>query len=98
MQLAHKIISSILTNLNGHFYSNADKNTAYNLMPSYEQTCRLLQFVVGNEHYDFNGLPNGISIGPAAFLAFMTKTFRPLILSENLITYLVGVFIQSQTK
>ena len=41
----------------------------------------------------------GISIGPAAFSAFMSKIFRPLkILKKNAITYLDDVFVQSQTK
>ena len=40
----------------------------------------------------------GISIGPAAFSAFMSKIVRPLILKKNAITYLDDVFMQSQTK
>ena len=40
----------------------------------------------------------GISIGPAAFSAFMSKIFRPLILNKNAIIYLDDVFMQSQTK
>ena len=35
---------------------------------------------------------------PAAFSALMRKTFRPLTLSKNAITYLDDVFMQSQTK
>ena len=94
MQLALKVNTSILKKINGHFYSNVDKNNAYTQMPLYEQSRHLLQFVIENQHYDFNGLRNGISIGLASFSAFMSKTFRPLILGENLITYLAGVFIQ----
>ena len=33
----------------------------------------------------------GISIGPAAFSAFMSKTFRPLDLSNNVIAHLDDV-------
>ena len=67
-------------------------------MPLDEQSLRLTQFVIGNQQYDFNRLFYGISIGPAAFSAFMSKTFRPLILKKNAITYLDDVFVQSQTK
>ena len=63
-----------------------------------EQSRRLTQFVIGNQQYDFNRLFYGISIGPAAFSAFMSKIFRPLILKKNAITYLDDVFMQSQTK
>ena len=73
-------------------------NSAYNQMPLDEQSRRLTQFVIGNQHYEFNRLFYGISIGPAAFSAFMSKIFRPLILKKNKITYLDDVFMQSQTK
>ena len=73
-------------------------NSAYNQMPLDEQSRRLTQFVIGNQQYEFNRLFYGISIGPAAFSAFMSKIFRPLILKKNAITYLDDVFMQSQTE
>ena len=73
-------------------------NSAYNQMPLDEQSRRLTQFVIGNQQYEFNRLFYGISIGPAAFSAFMGKIFRPLILKKNVITYLDDVFMQSETK
>ena len=73
-------------------------NSAYNQMPLDEQSGRLTQFAFGNQQYEFNRLFNGISIGPAAFSAFMSKIFRPLLLKKNAITYLDDVFMQSQTK
>ena len=73
-------------------------NSAYNQMPLDEQSRRLTQFVIGNQQYEFNRLFYGISIGPAAFSAFTSKIFRPLILKKNAITYLDDVFMQSQTK
>ena len=51
-------------------------NSAYNQMPLDEQSRRLTQFVIGNQQYEFNRLFYGISIGPAAFSAFMSKIFR----------------------
>ena len=73
-------------------------NSAYNQMPLDEQSRRLTQFVIGNQQYEFNRLFYGISTGPAAFSAFMSKIFRPLILKKHAITYLDDVFMQSQTK
>ena len=73
-------------------------NSAYNQIPLDEQSRRLTQFVIGNQHYEFNRLFYGISIGPADFSAFMSKIFRPLILKKNAITYLDDVYMQSQTK
>ena len=67
-------------------------------MPLDEQSQRLAQFVIGNQQYEFNRLFCGISKGPAAFSAFLSKIFRPLILKKNAITYLDDVFMQSQTK
>ena len=73
-------------------------NSAYNQRSLDERTRRLTQFVIGNQQYEFNRLFYGISIGPAAFSAFMSKIFRPLILNKKAITYLDDVFMQSQTK
>ena len=73
-------------------------NSAYNQMPLDEQSRRLTQFVIRNQQYEFNRLFYESSIGPAAFSAFMSKIFRPLILKKNAIAYLDDVFMQSQTK
>ena len=61
-------------------------------MPLDEQSRRLTQFVIGNQQNEFNRLCYGISIGPAAFSAFMSKIFRPLILKKKANTYLDDVF------
>ena len=73
-------------------------NSAYNQKPLDEQSRRLTQFVIGNQQNEFNRLFCGISIGPAAFSALMSKIFKPLILKKNAIPYLDDVFMQSQTK
>ena len=88
----------ILTKINGKHFTTADMNSAYNQMPLDEQSRRVTQFVIGNQQYEFNRLFYGISIGPAAFSAFMSKIFRPLIPKKKAITYLDDVFMQSQTK
>ena len=76
-----------LTKINGKYFTTADMNSAYNQMPLDEQSRRLTQFVIGNQQNKFNRLFYGISIGPAAFSALMSKIFRPLILNKNAITY-----------
>ena len=73
-------------------------NSAYNQMPLAEQSRRLTQFIIGNQQYELNRLFYGISIGSAAFSAFMSKIFRPLILKKHAVTYLDDVFMQSQMK
>ena len=78
-----KPIQVILTKINGKYFTTADMNSAYNQMPLDEQSRRLTQFVIGNQQYEFNRLFYGISIGPAAFSAFMSKIFRPLILKKT---------------
>ena len=57
-------------------------------MPLDEQLRRLTQFVMGNQQYEFNRLFYGFSTGFAAFSAFMSKTFRPLTINKNAITYI----------
>ena len=68
-------------------------NRAYKQIPLDEKSRRLTQFVIGNQQYEFNRLFYGISIGPAAFSAFMSNSFRPLILSKNAITCLDDAFM-----
>ena len=63
-------------------------NSAYNQLLLDEQSRRLIEFVIGNQQYDFNR--------PAAFSLSVSKIFRPLILKKNAITY--DVFMQSQNK
>ena len=45
-----------------------------------------------------NSTAYSMEFPPAAFSAFMSKLFRPLILKKNAITYLDDVFMQSKTK
>ena len=91
-------IQGILTKINGKHFTTADMNNAYNQMPLDEQSRRLTQFVIGNQQHEFNRLFYGTSIGPAAFSAFMSKIFKPLILKKHATTNLDDVFMQSQTK
>ena len=73
-------------------------NSAYKQMPLDEQPRRLTQFLIGKQQYEINRLFYGFSVGPAAFSAFMSKIFRPLILSKKFIRYLDDCFLQSKTK
>ena len=69
-------------------------NSAFNQMPLDAQSRRLTQIAIGNQQYAFSRLFYGMSIERAAFSAFMSKTFRALILSKNVIPFLNEVFIQ----
>ena len=71
-------------------------NGAYNQMPLDEKSRLLTQFVIGNQQYGFKRLFYGI--GPAAFSAFISKIFRPLILNNNAITYLDDFFCDYKQK
>ena len=68
-------------------------NSACNQTPLDEQSRGLTQFVNGNQQYQFNRLFYGISIGPAAFSAFMSRIFKPLILNKSAITTEDEIFI-----
>ena len=76
-------IQVILTKINGNYFTTADKNSAHNQMPLDEQSRHLTETVIGHQQYEFKKLFYGISIGPAAFSAIMSKVFRPLILTKN---------------
>ena len=52
-----------------------------------EQSRRLTQLVIGNQQYDFNRFFYGILTGPAAFSAFTSNIFRPIIRNKSAITY-----------
>ena len=73
-------------------------NSANNQMPLVEESRRLTQFVIGNQQFEFYRLFYGKSIGPAAFSAFMSEIFRPLILKKNAITYLDDVLCHHKLK
>ena len=52
-------------------------------MPLDEQSGRVTQLFIGNQEYEINRLFYRISIGPAAFSAFMSEIFRPLKLKKK---------------
>ena len=62
-----KSIRIIVTGINGHYFTTADMNSAYNQISLDEQPRRLTKFVIGNQQYDFNRLFYGISMVPAGF-------------------------------
>ena len=73
--LQNQSIQVILPKINGKYFTTADMNSSYNQMPLDEQSRHFTKSVLGNQQYDFNRLFYGISIGPAAFSAFMSKIF-----------------------
>ena len=73
-------------------------NNAYNQMPLDEQSRSLTQFVIGNQQYEFNRLFYGISIGPAAFSAFMSKIYMKINWNSSTITILDPLIIHKLHK
>ena len=69
-------IQVILPKIKGHYYNTADMISAHKQMPLDELLRRLTQFVIGKQQYEFKRLFYGISIGTAAFAAFMSKIFK----------------------
>ena len=72
-----------LTRINGTIFTTADLNSAYNQIPSDEQSMRYTHFTIGNEQFCFKRLFYGISIGPAAFASILTQFLYPLIGKER---------------
>ena len=91
-------IQVVSTKLNGKYFTTADMNSADNQKPPDEKSRRLTQFIIGNQQYEFIRLFYGISIIPAAFSAFISKIFRPLILSKNAVTYLDDILRNHKQK
>ena len=81
-----------LTKTKGQYYTTADMNSAYNQVHLDEQSRRLTQFGNGNHQYEFNRLTYGNCIGAAAFSAFMSKIFRPLILIKKVFLNIYTMF------
>ena len=67
-------IQKILTKVNGKYFKTADMNSAYTQTPLDEQSRRFRQFVIEKQQDEVNRLYYGISIGPVAFSAFLSKT------------------------
>ena len=67
-------IQAVCTKINRKYFRTADMNSAYNKMSLDKQLRSLTPFVIGNQQYELNRLFYGISIGPAAFSAFISTT------------------------
>ena len=84
-----------LTRINGTIITTADLNSAYNQIPLDEKSMRYTHFTIGNEQY--KQFFYGISIGPAAFASILTHFLYPLIRKGTVITYVEGIFIQTNS-
>ena len=86
-----------LTRINGTIFTTADLNSAYNQIPLDDESMINTHFTIGNEKYCFKRLFYGISIGPAAFASILTNFLYPLIRKGTVITYVVVIFIQTNS-
>ena len=83
MQLAHRNKTSNTHKDNWSILTTAIMESAYNQITLEKQSHRLTEFVIGNRQYEIIRLFYGISIGTAAFSAFMSKIVRPRIPSKR---------------
>ena len=88
-----------LTRINGTILTTADLNSAYNQIPTEEQSMRYTHFTIGNEQYCFTILRlfYGISIGPATFASILTHFRYSLIRKGTVITYVDDISIQTNS-
>ena len=49
-----ELVHVILTKTNGHYYTTADINSAYNQMPLEEPSRRLTKFAIRNQQDEFD--------------------------------------------
>ena len=84
-----------LTRINGTIFATADLNSAYNQIPLDKQSMRYTHFTIENQQYCLERLFYGISIGTAAFASILTHLLHPLIRKGTVITYVDGIFIQT---
>ena len=72
-------IGSLLTRLNGNYFTTSDLCSAYNQVPLTEETQQLTSFVIGSKQYTFQRGFYGLCGLPNFFSRIMTIHFAPLI-------------------
>ena len=90
-------IGSLLTRLNGNYFTTSDLCSAYNQVPLTEETQQLTSFVIGSKQYTFQRGFYGLCGLPNFFSRIMTIHFAPLIKSRQAVTYIDDTIMQAQT-
>ena len=89
-------IGSLLTRLNGNYFTTSDLCSAYNQVPLTEETQQLTSFVIGSKQYTFQRGFYGLCGLPNFFSRIMTIHFAPLIKSRQAVTYIDDTIMQAQ--
>ena len=90
-------IGSLLTRLNGNYFTTRDLCSAYNQVPLTKETQQLTSFVIGSKQYTFQLGFYGLCGLPNFFSRIMTILFAPLKKSGQAITYIDDTIMQAQT-
>ena len=90
-------IGSLLTRLNGNYFTTSDLCSAYNQVPLTEETQQLTSFVIGSKQYTFQRGFYGLCGLPNFFSRIITIHFAPLIKSRQAVTYIDDTIMQAQT-
>ena len=90
-------IGSLLTRLNGNYFTTSDLCSAYIQVPLTEETQQLTNFVIGSKQNTFQRRFYGLCGLPKFFSRMMTIHFAPLIKSRPAVTYIDDTIMQAQT-
>ena len=90
-------IGSLLTRLNGNYFTTSDLCSAYNQVPLTEETQQLTSFVIDSKQYTFQCGFYGLCGLPIFFSRIMTIHFALLIKSRQDVTYMDDTIMQAQT-
>ena len=91
-------VQTIMTRVNGKFFSVSDLSCAYHQVPLSPETQKLTSFIIGGRQYTYTRGFYGLCGLPKFFSRLMTIHFEPLIKKKQAITYIDDTIMQSQKK
>lgn len=91
-------LTTLLTRINGKYFTSSDLSSAYNQVPLTDDTQRLTSFVIGSKQYTFMRGFYGLCGLPNFFSRIMTIHFAPLIKRKKAITYIDDTLMQASSK
>ena len=91
-------LNTMLTRINGKYFTTSDLLSAYNQVPLTNETQKLASFVIGSKQFTFKRGFYGLCGLPNFFSRIMTIQFAPLIKRKKAITYIDDTLMQAETK
>ena len=91
-------LTTLLTRINGKYFTSSDLSSAYNQVPLTDETQKLTSFVIGSKQYTFMRGFYGLCGLPNFFSRIMTIHFASLISRKKAITYIDDTLMQADTK